>query len=45
MLNGYLEVPEIMEQLETYIAPPLLGEDTGVKGAIQLGVSALNKKK
>lgn len=45
MLNGYLEVPEIMEQLETYIVPPLLGEDTGVKGAIQLGVSAINKKK
>ena len=45
MLNGYLEVPEIMEHIETYIVPPLLGEETGVKGAIQLGIRAFSKEK
>jgi fructokinase len=36
MLNGYLDVPAITEQIDTYIVPPGLGSDAGVLGALAL---------
>ncbi|MDF1752681.1 MAG: ROK family protein [Verrucomicrobiales bacterium] len=35
-LNGYVDVPEITEQIEDFIVPPQLGQDAGLKGAIAL---------
>ena len=36
LLNGYLQVPDIMEGIEQYIVHPLLGNKSGVLGAISL---------
>ena len=36
LLGGYLQVPEILEQIEDYITPPGLGDRAGVLGAIAL---------
>ena len=36
LLNGYLQSPEILEQIDTYIVPPGLGNRAGVLGAIAL---------
>lgn len=33
LLNGYLAVPEIIENLDTYIVPPALGDHAGITGA------------
>ncbi len=35
-LNGYLQAPEFLEQIEGYIVPPGLGNRAGVLGAIAL---------
>jgi fructokinase len=35
-LNGYVQAPEILEQIDTYIVPPALGGRAGVLGAIAL---------
>lgn len=40
-LNGYLHVPAILNEIETYIQPPLLGDNTGVLGAFALAEQAL----
>jgi fructokinase len=37
-LNGYVQSPAILEQIETYIVPPALGNRAGVLGAIALGL-------
>jgi fructokinase len=36
LLNGYLQIPAILEGIDTYIVPPALGGDAGVKGALAL---------
>ncbi|MCP4537187.1 MAG: ROK family protein [Chloroflexi bacterium] len=36
LFNGYLQVPEILEQIDDYIVPPGLGNRAGVLGAIAL---------
>jgi fructokinase len=36
LLNGYLQVPAILEQIDEYIVPPGLGNRAGVLGAIAL---------
>ena len=36
LLNGYLQVPAITEQIDQYIVPPALGGRAGVLGAIAL---------
>ncbi len=36
LLNGYIDAPEILRHIETYIVPPGLGERAGILGAIAL---------
>lgn len=36
LLNGYLVVPEVQEQIDRYIVPPGLGGEAGVLGALAL---------
>lgn len=36
LLNGYLQAPEILNQIDDYIVPPGLGNRSGVLGAIAL---------
>ncbi|HEY84339.1 MAG TPA: ROK family protein [Chloroflexi bacterium] len=36
LLNGYLQIPEILEDIDSYIVPPALGNKAGVLGAIAL---------
>ncbi|MBX7211129.1 MAG: ROK family protein [Verrucomicrobiaceae bacterium] len=43
-LNGYLQVPEITRQMDTYLVPPGLGDRSGLLGAIALGQGALRMK-
>ncbi len=37
-LNGYVQSPAILEQIEAYVVPPALGNRAGVLGAIALGL-------
>ena len=41
LLGGYLETPEITEEMDRYIVPPGLGDRAGVLGALALGQRAL----
>lgn len=41
MLNGYVDNPMILEDMDNYIVKPELGEDPGILGAIKLGLDAL----
>lgn len=41
LLNGYLQVPEILERIDEYIVPPHLGNKAGVLGGIALAQQAL----
>jgi fructokinase len=36
ILNGYLQVPQVLTRLDTYIVPPALGNRAGVLGALAL---------
>jgi fructokinase len=36
LLNGYMQVPAIVSQMDAYIVPPSLGDKAGVLGAIAL---------
>ncbi len=40
-LNGYLQTPAILEDIEGYIVPPALGKRAGVLGALALGEGAV----
>lgn len=44
LLNGYLQVPEILDEIDAYIVPPGLGDRAGVLGAIALARRALGVK-
>ena len=35
-LNGYIQVPETLEEIDSYIVPPALGDRAGVLGAIAM---------
>lgn len=35
-LNGYVQAPDILESIDSYVVPPLLGDDAGVLGALVL---------
>jgi fructokinase len=39
-LNGYIQAPEILDRIDEYIVPPVLGCDAGVLGAIALAATA-----
>lgn len=43
LLNGYLHVPEILDQIDDYIVSPGLGNRAGVLGAILLAQRAAEK--
>jgi fructokinase len=43
-LNGYVQAPEILEFMDTYVVPPLLGDDAGVLGALVLAERALAER-
>lgn len=36
ILNGYIHVPAILEQMDSYLIPPTLGNSSGMLGAIAL---------
>ncbi len=36
LLNGYLQIPEVLGDIDSYIVPPALGNKAGVLGAIAL---------
>ena len=40
LLNGYLQAPMILDQIDEYIVPPGLGNRAGVLGAIALAQRA-----
>lgn len=39
-LNGYISSKNLLEEIDNYIVPPLLGDDSGIKGALVLGYKA-----
>lgn len=41
LLNGYIQRPQILQEMDTFIAPPGLGNRAGVLGAIALAQDAL----
>jgi len=40
LLNNYLQLPEITENIQNYIVPPTLGDRSGILGAIALAKQA-----
>jgi fructokinase len=36
LLNGYIQVPEILQRIDAYVVPPALRTQAGVLGAIAL---------
>lgn len=40
LLNGYIQAPAILRQIDTYIVPPTLGSQVGVLGALALAEQA-----
>jgi fructokinase len=40
-LKGYVQAPEILESIDTYVVPPLLGDDAGVLGGLVLAERAI----
>jgi fructokinase len=42
LLNGYLQVPTILEQIDQYVVPAELGDRSGVLGAIALAQKAVS---
>jgi fructokinase len=41
-LNGYVQSPTILHNIDAYIVPPALGNKAGVLGAFALGMMAEN---
>jgi fructokinase len=41
LLNGYVQAPEILDSIDTFIVPPGLGNRAGVSGCVALGQQAL----
>lgn len=42
-LNGYVQHPALLEQIDTYVVPPGLGNRAGVMGALALAAQALHE--
>jgi fructokinase len=43
LLNGYVKHPAIMEENDSFIVPPGLGDNAGLSGALALALSAYNE--
>jgi fructokinase len=41
-INGYIDSPMILEQIDQYVVPPALGNQAGLLGGVALGLAALN---
>ena len=41
LLNGYIQANEILEDIDSYIVPPGLGDNAGLAGAIALAQNSL----
>jgi fructokinase len=41
LLNNYVQVPALQGEIDTYIVPPILGEQAGVLGALVLAQQAI----
>ncbi len=35
-LNGYIQMPQLLDAIDRYIVPPVLGDRAGVLGAMAL---------
>ena len=44
-LNGYVKIPQIIDDIDSYIVPPALGDNAGAIGALLLGADALAASK
>lgn len=44
-LNGYIQKPEILTDIENYIVSPALGDNAGICGALALAKQAITKEK
>lgn len=42
-LNGYVQASAVLDQIDEYIVPPGLGTQAGLKGALALGLDALER--
>lgn len=42
-LNGYINIPQIMKDIDEYIVPPALGDNAGAVGALLLAKKALEE--
>ncbi|MFB9329365.1 ROK family protein [Paenibacillus aurantiacus] len=42
-LNGYVSAAAILDQIDTYIVPPGLGNNAGLSGSLALGIEALSE--
>jgi fructokinase len=40
LLNGYIQMPEILTEIDEYIVPPKLGNRAGLLGGIALAETA-----
>ena len=40
VLNGYIQMPQILDAIDRYIVPPALGDHAGVLGAMALAQEA-----
>jgi fructokinase len=41
LLNGYIDAPELADQIDAYIVPPALGNRSGILGALALAADAV----
>lgn len=44
LLNGYVDIPEITENIANYIVAPELGDTAGITGALLIGQAALKQE-
>jgi len=44
LLNGYVHSPQIIENIDQYIVPPALGNQSGVLGAIALAIDSIEQQ-
>jgi fructokinase len=45
LLNGYIQAREILEEIDSYIVPPGLGDNAGLAGGIALAQNGLIETK